>query len=234
MKPLHAIRLENLSILANEYGGCKELASYLGYSQPTYLYQLLNRTAVQNGKPKNMGNRMARKIEQALDKPEGWMDERHKPEVEQPSFVDDDEVAIPIYDEVVFGEDYEQAQESIQAYQNGLKLGLSMIKLPRASLIECGANIEQSVCVRTTGDSMVPYIPDGTVMAIDKSRNDIKDGALHAVYHGGMLWIKVLHRMGFGMVKMHSYNPSHEDKTVDISSIKIIGRVFWMSIWHRM
>lgn len=69
-------RLANLKALADEIG-VPELAKRMGYNQPSYLYQILNQTAIQNGKPKNIGSNMARKIEMAMGKKEGWLDLSH-------------------------------------------------------------------------------------------------------------------------------------------------------------
>lgn len=69
-------RLANLKVLADEIG-IPELAKRLGYNQPSYLYQIINQKAIQNGKPKNIGSNMARKIEAAIGKEEGWLDQSH-------------------------------------------------------------------------------------------------------------------------------------------------------------
>ena len=76
---LTEVRLENLRQLVEEAGGATELAKKAGYKQPSYIYQILNQSAIQNGKPKNIGSNMARKLEQAMGKEEGWMDVQHLP-----------------------------------------------------------------------------------------------------------------------------------------------------------
>lgn len=78
MDKISEIRLANLKILAEEAGNISELARRLGYKQPSYLYQVINQTAIQNGKPKNVGKKMARKIEAAMRKEIGWMDTPHQ------------------------------------------------------------------------------------------------------------------------------------------------------------
>lgn len=76
-KTVHQHRLENLKKLVEEVGGVTKLSQLAGYKQPSYLYQILNRTVVQNGKPKNIGSNMARKLEEATGKESGWLDIRH-------------------------------------------------------------------------------------------------------------------------------------------------------------
>lgn len=65
-----AIRLENLRHLCGpERGGQRALADKLGMGE-AQMSQLL-------GKHKNIGARLARRIESALSLPEGWMDVEH-------------------------------------------------------------------------------------------------------------------------------------------------------------
>lgn len=78
MKRISEIRLENMHKLIEEVGTVSELARLAGYKQPSYLYQIINQTAIQNGKPKNIGDKMARKLEEATGKSRGWMDTIHQ------------------------------------------------------------------------------------------------------------------------------------------------------------
>ena len=77
MTKITDIRLQNIRLLVDEAGNISELARRIGYNQPSYLYQILNRKAIQNGKPKNVGENMARKIEAAMGKEPGWLDQPH-------------------------------------------------------------------------------------------------------------------------------------------------------------
>lgn len=78
MKTTSMIRLDNLNLLVEEAGGVPELAKLMGYKQPSYLYQIINQTIVQNGKAKNIGNNMAEKLERVMNKPKGWLDMPHQ------------------------------------------------------------------------------------------------------------------------------------------------------------
>ena len=66
MKTIDEIRLDNFELLITEAGSVSALAAKCGYEKPSYLYQIRNRSAVQNGKPKNIGNAMARKLEKIM------------------------------------------------------------------------------------------------------------------------------------------------------------------------
>ncbi|NOR81208.1 MAG: hypothetical protein GQ529_10325 [Methyloprofundus sp.] len=65
------IRLENARYLANSIGGVVAMSVRLGKSQPQVSHFI-------GGNPiKNIGNRIARQIEEAFDKENGWLDNCH-------------------------------------------------------------------------------------------------------------------------------------------------------------
>jgi len=65
------IRLENARYLANSIGGVVAMSVRLGKSQPQVSHFI-------GGNPiKNIGNRIARQIEDAFDKENGWLDNCH-------------------------------------------------------------------------------------------------------------------------------------------------------------
>ena len=65
------IRLENARYLANSIGGVVAMAERLGKSQPQVSHFI-------GGNPvKNIGNKIARQIEEAFNKENGWLDNCH-------------------------------------------------------------------------------------------------------------------------------------------------------------
>lgn len=54
-------------------------------SAPAYLSQVKNAIPDSRGKPKVMGNKLARKLEEACGKPTGWMDRDHDHDEKRPS-----------------------------------------------------------------------------------------------------------------------------------------------------
>lgn len=61
------VRIENLKRLVNEHDGMTALGKKLGYTGPAFVSNILKGH-------KTMGEKMARKWEEKLGKPEGWMD----------------------------------------------------------------------------------------------------------------------------------------------------------------
>lgn len=74
MKKIADIRHENLQFLVTQYSMAK-IAHLLGHSSQSTISQIYNRHPdSKTGKPKNIGDVLARRIEVALGLPEGWMD----------------------------------------------------------------------------------------------------------------------------------------------------------------
>lgn len=77
------IRLGNLHTLikdwgdqrqpANSYGAVRAISKDSGVSE-AYLSQIITRSKDANGKTREIGSKLARKLESGCDKPVGWMD----------------------------------------------------------------------------------------------------------------------------------------------------------------
>lgn len=74
------IRRANLLLLIEEAGTMEALAEAAD-TNTVYLSQIRNRTVdAKTGRPREMGSRIARKLEAARQKPTGWMDRQHQDE----------------------------------------------------------------------------------------------------------------------------------------------------------
>lgn len=71
------IRRANMLMLAEELGSLRVLADKTG-TDAKYLSQVKNRWRRPGGQPTGMGDDVARRIEDALQKPRGWMDAPQK------------------------------------------------------------------------------------------------------------------------------------------------------------
>lgn len=69
-------RLDNLEILIAEAGSALALAQRAGTSG-SYLSQVRRQLPTAKGTPRNVGDDLAGKLELAMGKPEGWMDQPH-------------------------------------------------------------------------------------------------------------------------------------------------------------
>lgn len=98
-------------------------------------------------------------------------------------------------------------------------------------LQRCGVSAEDAAVAIINGNSMMPVLADGTIVGIDKADTTISDGKLYAVDHGGLLRVKILHRLPGGGIMVSSFNRSeHPEERYDAGwtgSITVLGRVFW-------
>ncbi len=78
MKLIHDIRRENLERLVSELKTLEALAAAAA-TTGVYLGQIRRETPDTNGRPRQMGAAMARRLEKACGKPVGWMDIEHSP-----------------------------------------------------------------------------------------------------------------------------------------------------------
>lgn len=136
-----------------------------------------------------------------------------------------DEVALPFFTEV------EAAAGNGSAVHNenvGPRLRFALSTLKKA-----GVDPKAAVCIKVSGNSMEPVIPDGAVIGVDTSNTSIKDGDLYAIKHGDMLRVKVVYRLPTGY-RLKSFNdiewPLEQIEGSAASDIKIVGRVFWYSV----
>ena len=70
---IHDTRLRNLQLLIEHFGSIVALSNATGVSEK-YLSQVMNRTRLPSGNPKNIGSNVARRLEQGANMPAGWMD----------------------------------------------------------------------------------------------------------------------------------------------------------------
>ena len=77
-----AVRLNNLEHLVAEAGSAVALARLAGTSE-SYLSQIRNQLLTPKGTPRGVGDDLAAKLEQAMGKPNGWMDEAHQEFMEE-------------------------------------------------------------------------------------------------------------------------------------------------------
>jgi hypothetical protein len=92
MKSIAEIRLANLLALIKEAGTQHALAER-AETTPIYLSQVVNRIQDhKSGRPRELGTDMARRLEQAMGKPENWMDHDHA--AAAGAILNEDEVTI--------------------------------------------------------------------------------------------------------------------------------------------
>ncbi|HDR1216607.1 TPA: helix-turn-helix transcriptional regulator [Pasteurella multocida] len=196
----------------------------------SYVSQLIS------GKTPSFGEKAARRLESENGMPPFYLDikqssiESNVKDIgsfdlwDRNTPLHDDEVEVPFLKDIRFaaGNGF---SDDIMDYNN-FKLRFS-----KATLRKQGVQYDNAVCITADGDSMEPVIPDGATVGIDRGNTTIKDGKIYAINHGGLLRIKILHKMPNEQVRIRSYNPdSAPEEVVDLSEITILGKVFWWSV----
>lgn len=137
-----------------------------------------------------------------------------------------DEVEVPFFTEVELaaGDGIIPTREN-----HGPKLRFS-----RSTLKRQGVEPEHAACVKVSGNSMEPVLPNGSTVGVDTVNRNIIDGKMYAINHDGMLRVKLVYRLPGGGVRLRSYNSDeYPDERYDeelAKHIHIIGRVFWYSV----
>lgn len=137
----------------------------------------------------------------------------------------DDEVEVPFLKDIEFACG---TGRIMNEDHNGFKLRFS-----KSTLRRVGANSDGSgvLCFPAKGDSMEPFIPDGTTVAVNTNDKRIIDGKIYAISQNGWNRIKLLYQVGPNTVSIRSYNNAeHPVEEKSLSEVDIIGRVFWWAV----
>jgi Predicted transcriptional regulator len=213
-----------------------DFADKVGSSAST-ISQILGANAV-----RNLGDELARKIEENLGLEYGWLDQQHNEVAvdtgsheariigdiepwDSKTALDEDEIEVPFLKEVqlaagagsVFREDH-----------NGFKL-----RFAKSTLRKLNVQFDNAVCVEVIGNSMEPVLPNGSTVGVDTGCKHIKDGKMYAIDYGDLLRVKLLYAMPGGMLRIRSYNSDeHPEEIKPADEIRVIGRVFWSSVTY--
>lgn len=106
------------------------------------------------------------------------------------------------------------------------------IDIPSYAVAKRNVNTNNIVCLKVHGNSMEPVLNDGSIIAIDVSLEDIKDGDIYVIRQEDILRVKVLSRYSRGL-RLRSYNHDYEDEFYEyknLDDLHVIGRVFWYSV----
>lgn len=113
--------------------------------------------------------------------------------------VDNDEVEIPFYKEVLVSCGQGSSVEIVGKETR-------KIRLSKTTLRQYGVESSNAYAVTAFGDSMTPVINSGATVYVDMGRTNITDGKIYAINHGGLFKFKYLYRMPKGGVRIVSAN----------------------------
>lgn len=97
-------------------------------------------------------------------------------------------------------------------------------------LAQIRANPASLVVVTVSGDSAEPTLEEGSLVLVDRSRTQPRDGGLYVLRIGDDLFLKRVQPLASGGLRLISDNPVYppdEVSEADLPRVHIIGRVAW-------
>ena len=174
------IRLQNLRSIILETGTIAKLAR-LSETAPAYLSQILNSLPTSTGKPRSVGDKLARKLELAVNKPYGWMDKDHSDAANQQTFLQ-----VPMLD-------LKQTKMHLDHQPHHSK---EFIPIPMLAS-------ERAFAIRLVDDSMSPKFQPGDIIVIEpESSPQVSDFVL--AYISGVWLFRQLSDDGLQLLALNS------------------------------
>ena len=109
------------------------------------------------------------------------------------------------------------------------------------TLNKCNVNPAHAKAIRVAGDSMMPELTDGQVIAIDTSATRIFDGEIYAFKKSGETKVKYLFKLadGFKAVSRNDDKLRYPDEIytasdIENENIEILGQFWWKSETRRV
>lgn len=86
-----------------------------------------------------------------------------------------------------------------------------------------------SYALEVSGDSMQPLYRDGDIIVVSPGMQLRRGDRVVVRTRDGEVLVKVLYRQTAKLVELHSLNPAHPPRVLDIQNIEGIGRIVWAS-----
>lgn len=106
-----------------------------------------------------------------------------------------------------------------------------VIAFDRGFLRDLGATPDRCSIIWARGDSMVPTIPDGSILVVDHSQTELTHGCIYVFDLAGDLLVKRLRRRVDGSIDLVSDNvtiyPVETVSPRDLDQLRVIGRVVY-------
>lgn len=227
------IRLKKLKALIDEYGSIVSVANAVD-TAPAYLSQIINGVSSSAGTPRSVGNKLARKIELAFNKPTGWMDRADDLEKNVPSLVvhsfqktDHDFVTITQFDEVGAS----MGVGVLLAEQPGQITSWQVTKEWLAKNIPANTGSGNLSIITGFGDSMKGMFNPGDPIVIDTGVVACRHDGVYFFRVGDEGFVKRLQRIPGQGIKVISVNPEYESWLITPDmDFQVLGKV--LKVWQ--
>lgn len=152
--------------------------------------------------------------DEASDRPSAKADTSN---LDQPGMI-----RLPVYSEV----EASAGPGAIPAAE----LADGIMALDRRFLRDQGAAPEHCAVIWARGDSMMPTIPDGSALVVDRSQVEVADGCIMVLNVAGSLLVKRVQRLTSGEIRLISDNRDYEPEVLaqhQLEQLRVIGRVVY-------
>ncbi|UQV43408.1 S24 family peptidase [Janthinobacterium lividum] len=218
------IRRENARSLADLAGGQVEFGRAVNMV-PSQVSQLIGKSPV-----KNIGNSIAKRIEQAFNKPDGWLDVRHR-DVEEAEVVDlsgarlvtDDDDLAPVMVAIRMLPD--QLRAGITGFETDyLFEDCGQLHVPRQWLEENDLTPDMLRAVKVKGESMKPLLYEDDIAVINIRNTSRVNGGVFALNFNGEPVVK---RLEYDRREWYlsSVNPAFKREPCRAGECNVVGRV---------
>lgn len=112
----------------------------------------------------------------------------------------------------------------------GPEVQLGAIAFDPVFLRDRGAAPEQCSIICASGDSMQPSIPDGSLLVVDHSQIEVKNGHIMVINVGEDLLVKRIRRRLDGLIDLISDNAAYPPETLGpdmLQQLRVVGRVVY-------
>lgn len=91
------------------------------------------------------------------------------------------------------------------------------------------ANRDNLLALEVSGESMMPLYRDGDTLIVDRAAQVRKGDRVVLRTTGGEVMAKILLRQSTKQIELHSLNPDHPNRSIDVGQVDWIGRIIWAS-----
>lgn len=215
MKTVAEIRIDRLNELIAEHKNQAAFAKAIGKSESQVSQWKTRAKHSGTGKPRKMGDEIARELEQLCGKPQGWMDQ-DRPETPTPisSAPNARLLDMPLRSADEDGVqthqiEYWDAKGSCGggSHNDADALKGYLAKEP-TWFQRYNVKPKDAVAIIADGDSMADFIVDGDIVIFDRSKTEPQSGFIYLIQHPDGLRIKQLRRDINGTWILESRNPN--------------------------
>ncbi|MCI7353409.1 MAG: S24 family peptidase [[Actinobacillus] rossii] len=195
MNTIKENRYKNLLLLIEEAGSVVRLEDRTGVTA-NYLRQIKNKNAIQNGKPKGIGDKIAAKLEDGMNKPRGWLDQDHSGEpIILNSITTQQEMSEP--DLVIIDVLNIEASAGFR-FNNDLVEVVNQLRYVPEQYYSLFRNMpsEHIRIINLNGDSMRPTFETGDLLFVDISVNIFEGDGVYVFTYKEHLYVKRLQNIG--------------------------------------